>query len=85
MKEHKMKCLACKGLGYINVSGIAARRLDLGLKQEQVAKLSGYNRSTYAMVELGKSTVVSNKIRPLAKALQVTTDELLEMMLGEDK
>jgi transcriptional regulator with XRE-family HTH domain len=84
MKE--IRCIKCKGSGVIQVTDLAARRHELGLSQSEVARLAGCSRENYAMLESSYCGIGSRRIRPLAQALQVTTDELLGMVYdGKDR
>ena len=52
-------------------------RLQRGLSQEKLAEISGLHRTYISSLELGKRNVSLVNIHALAKALQVTADELL--------
>jgi len=53
-------------------------RIQRGLSQEKLAELSGLHRTYISSLELGKRNVSIVNIHALAKALQVTPDELLK-------
>ena len=52
-------------------------RIERGLSQEKLAEISGLHRTYISSLELGKRNVSLVNIHALAKALQVTADELL--------
>ncbi len=57
---------------------IRARRQELGLSQEKLAKTVGISQPTLSDIETGDTEWPrGNNIAPLADALQVTTDYLL--------
>ena len=53
-------------------------RIERGLSQEKLAEISGLHRTYISSLELGKRNVSLVNIHALAKALQVTADELLK-------
>ena len=53
-------------------------RVERGLSQEKLAEISGLHRTYISSLELGKRNVSLVNIHALAKALQVTPDELLK-------
>lgn len=56
---------------------IKQKRKELGLTQEELAKMIGYtNKSTIATIEAGKSRVPDDKLYLFAKALNTTPSEL---------
>lgn len=73
----RITCKHCKGTGYIDVSPLAARRIELGLTQEQVSEAIGMQRSAYAMLEIGKATLLIHRLVPLAQILNMSIDELI--------
>lgn len=79
----KLICDKCGGKGFIQ-SDLAQLRKSKGFTQSQIAESLKMQRSTYAMVELGQSTIVSSRILPLAELLGVTADDLLKTLYGED-
>ena len=57
---------------------IKARREELDLSQDRLAKLLGYkSRSTINKIELGKTDIGQSKIVALARVLETTTGYLL--------
>jgi len=57
---------------------IRARREELNLSQDELAKLLGYkSRSTIAKIESGENDLSQTKIEAFAKALQTTTSYLM--------
>ena len=57
---------------------IKARREELGLSQDNLARKLGYkSRSTINKIELGKTDIGQAKIIALARALETTTGYLL--------
>ena len=57
---------------------IKARREELGMSQEELAKKLGYkSRSTINKIELGKNDITQHKIVAFAKALQTTPAYLM--------
>ena len=60
---------------------IKLRRLELGMTQQQLAEAVGYrSRSAIAKIEAGTAEVPLSKLIPFARALDTTTDMLLEGM-----
>lgn len=58
---------------------IKARREELGMTQEELAKKLGYrSRSTINKIELGINDIGQSKIIAFAKALHTTTSYLLD-------
>ena len=53
-------------------------RIERGLSQEKLAEISGLHRTYISSLELGKRNVSLVNIHALAKALQVTADQLLK-------
>lgn len=56
---------------------IRSLRVAKGFSQEKLAELSGLHRTYISTVELGKRNVSLANIEALAKALEVSPDELL--------
>lgn len=57
---------------------IRLRRKELGLSQEELAAMLGYNsRSTIAKIEVGENDIAQSKIAAFAKALRTTPGWLL--------
>lgn len=57
---------------------IRKRRKELGLTQEELARLSGYNsRSTINKIESGERNPIQSKIPALAEALNLTPNDML--------
>ena len=57
---------------------IKAKRLELGLSQGELAKLTGYtDRSSIAKVEAGRVDLSQSKIKAFANALHTTPQELM--------
>lgn len=57
---------------------IKARRLELGMSQEELAQKVGYtSRSTIARIERGDIDLPQSKILDMAKALKVTPSYLM--------
>lgn len=58
---------------------IRDRRIELGMTQTELAQKLGYtNRSMVSLVESGKRSLDVDQIRPLAKALELSIDDLLD-------
>lgn len=58
---------------------IRDRREELGMTQAELAKKLGYtNRSMVSLVESGKRSLDVDQLRPLAKALELSIDDLLD-------
>lgn len=56
---------------------IRKRRKELGLTQDELAKLTGYtNKSSIATIEAGRANIPHEKIFVFADALQTTPSEL---------
>lgn len=79
----KVTCPNCKGSGSIDVSRLKSTRLSLGLKQEELADAVGVTRAQIANIETGRSALAPGKIKPMAIALNITTDDLLTILYGE--
>lgn len=59
---------------------IKQRREELGMSQDELAKLLGYKtRSTIAKIEKGVNDIPQNKIKLFADALKTTTSWLLDI------
>ena len=57
---------------------IKNRRIELGMTQDELARLTGYtDRSSIAKIESGKVDLTSSKILLFADVLKVTPTELL--------
>lgn len=57
---------------------IKMRREELGMSQEELAKLLGYkSRSTIAKIEVGENDLTQSKIAAFAKALKTTPGDLM--------
>ena len=56
---------------------IQTRRAKRGLSQEKLAELVGVSRQAVSKWEVGDAVPDTDKLVPLARALGVTTDELL--------
>lgn len=57
---------------------IKRRRIELGMTQSELARLSGYeNRSSIARIERGDTNLPQSKIVDIAKALRVTPSYLM--------
>lgn len=67
--------MTVRGSAYGNML-IAARRAA-GLSQMEVAKLVGVAQSTYSKWEAGESDMQAIHVRPLAKALRLTLDDIV--------
>lgn len=68
-------------MGYKEELGIRIRdrREELGMTQAELAKKLGYtNRSMVSLVESGKRSLDVDQLRPLAKALELSIDDLLD-------
>jgi transcriptional regulator with XRE-family HTH domain len=59
-------------------------RAKIGLSQEQLADISGLSIRTIQRIENGEAEPRGDTLRRLAKALQVTTDELIDCQKTED-
>jgi transcriptional regulator with XRE-family HTH domain len=59
------------------LSEVARLRKEHGLSQERLAELSGVNRATIGMIEVGKRTPTLQTLSRLAAALDVEPGELL--------
>lgn len=67
--------MTVRGSAYGNML-IAARRAA-GLSQMEVAKRVGVAQSTYSKWEAGESDMQAIHVRPLAKVLQLTLDDIV--------
>ena len=65
---------------------LSTRMRDLrarqGLKQSEVARRMGLDPSIPSLWEQGKRLVPANRVRPLAEALEVSVEELLDGVSG---
>ena len=58
---------------------IKDRRTELGLSQAELAKKLGYSgKSMVSLIETGKRSLNASQIRPLAKALECSIDDLVD-------
>jgi transcriptional regulator with XRE-family HTH domain len=68
---------------------LSTRMRDLrarqGLKQSEVARRMGLDPSIPSLWEQGKRLVPANRVRPLAEALEVSIEELLEGVSGAQR
>lgn len=66
-------------------NGIRDRRKELGITQKELAEKVGYtNRSTIARIEAGQIDIKQATITELAKALDITTSDLLLLEVSDD-
>lgn len=57
---------------------IKKKRLELGMSQEELAKMVGYSsRSMIAKIEAGNIDIYQSKIEEIAKALDTTSADLM--------
>lgn len=61
---------------------IQVRRGALGLSQERLAELVGVSRQAVSKWEVGDAMPDTDRLLPLARALEITVDELLSGELG---
>ena len=61
---------------------IQLRRGALGLSQERLAELVGVSRQAVSKWEVGDAMPDTDRLLPLARALEITVDELLSGELG---
>ena len=60
-----------------NIKGLKKIRERLGLSQREIGDITGVDPNTLSRYERGKLTPSSSVVLQIAKALHVTTDELL--------
>lgn len=78
-----MKCPTCNGSGEVDARTVslgvvvAARRNELGLKQQQLAEKIGISRTALANIETGRQSITIDRVRPLALALRMTVEDFL--------
>ena len=60
---------------------IQVRRAALGLSQERLAELVGVSRQAVSKWEVGDALPDTDRLLPLARALEITADELLSGQL----
>jgi len=58
-------------------SRVRLRRAELGMSQQQTAVLSGLTRSSIASIETGRQSVLVHHLYALARALDLSPQELL--------
>ena len=61
----------------IVAANVKARRLRLGLSQEELADVCGYHRTYIGSVERAERNVTLSTLAALAKALDVPVEQLL--------
>lgn len=71
-------------MGYQKRLAIINRRKLINLTQEEVAKKAGISRSYYAMVEAGKRGCSVHTWFMLGKALNLTDNQIFEIMLKDE-
>lgn len=84
MSKYEIACSYCDGTGKIQVDWIGHRRKELGLTQEEVAKVLKIQRTQVSNIERGYSGLSSDKILIYADLLRVSASELLEKMHGKE-
>lgn len=57
---------------------VRARRLALGLSQEELAELADVHRTYVGMIERGEKNITLRNIAKFAKALKTTVHDLLK-------
>lgn len=59
-------------------------RLNKGLSQEELAKLSGFSgRSSIQMIEKGKTNISLDRLEAMAKALDIAPSYFLDFVINE--
>lgn len=73
----------CNSTGTIDISSLKLARKGLGLTQQEIADALGVQRTQVTNIESGKSNITSDKVRPWARLLNMTTDDFLKALHGE--
>ena len=63
-------------------ANVKTRRLRLGLSQEELADVCGYQRTYIGSVERAERNVTLSTLEALAKALDVPVEQLLQAQNG---
>lgn len=69
---------AASGLAKIVAENVKAKRLRLGLSQEELADICGYHRTYIGSVERAERNITLSTLEAIATALGTSPQELLE-------
>jgi transcriptional regulator with XRE-family HTH domain len=69
---------ATSGLQKIVAENVKARRLRLGLSQEELADICGYHRTYIGSIERAERNITLSTLEAVAQALDVSPQELVQ-------
>ena len=78
MGNHKSATI---GLQKIVAENVKAKRLRLGLSQEELADICGYHRTYIGSIERAERNITLSTLEAVARALDVSPQELVQ---GDD-
>lgn len=69
---------ATSGLQKIVAENVKAKRLRLGLSQEELADICGYHRTYIGSIERAERNITLSTLEAVARALDVSPQELVQ-------